>query len=54
MAKRPLLVYLDDEDRAKVEARADAAASNPSAVARAIIHREVKDDPTPEPSDGRG
>jgi plasmid stability protein len=48
MAKRPLLVYLDDEDRAKIEARAAAIASHASAVARSILHQELAKDPKPK------
>lgn len=42
MARRPLLVYLDDEDREKLERMAkEEAASGASPIARRILHQAL-------------
>lgn len=41
MPKEALIVYLDPEDRRKLEEQAKEEASNPSAIARTILHKAL-------------
>lgn len=48
MPKKPLLVYLDDEDRTKLELLATEEATSASPVARRILHQALADVKLPE------